>query len=121
MLIRLGRKAQSTAEYAALFAIVAALLATMSLYARRGMQARLKDGVDNAAELVAGDAGIFGAAGTQYEPYYNVQGTRELSSTSSQGTERGVDSDLGGQRQLTGATRGSTTGSTSTTDHTPAD
>lgn len=74
MLKRWNKRAQSTAEYAILIAVVVGAVVAMQIYVRRGLQGRVKDIVDN-----VGDAQIVGTDGTtvtnpfatgQYEPYY---------------------------------------------------
>lgn len=60
-----NKKAQNTAEYALLIALVVAGIIAMQTYAQRGLQARIRDAVkymvDNTSGL--GDT-------EQYEPYY---------------------------------------------------
>ncbi len=74
MLRKWSKRAQSTAEYAILIAVVVGAVVAMQIYVRRGLQGRVKDIVDN-----VGDKQIVGADGTsvnnpfetgQYEPYY---------------------------------------------------
>ena len=66
-----NRKAQNTAEYALLIALVVAGIIAMQTYAQRALQARVKDASDKmtSADVINGtDLGIFKS--TQYEPYY---------------------------------------------------
>ncbi|MFH1441999.1 MAG: hypothetical protein ABIH18_08180 [Candidatus Omnitrophota bacterium] len=73
MLRKWSKRAQSTAEYAILIAVVVGAVVAMQIYVRRGLQGRVKDVVD-----FTGDAKIKSADGTetdlfsttQYEPYY---------------------------------------------------
>ncbi len=62
------RKAQSTAEYAILIALVVGVVIAMQTYVKRGVQARVHDEVggmvNGTAELGTTDAD------KQYEPYY---------------------------------------------------
>ena len=66
-----NRKAQNTAEYALLIALVVAGVIAMQTYAQRALQARIHDaagymsksGVDDSGNQILGNT-------TQYEPYY---------------------------------------------------
>lgn len=80
MLIKLGRRGQSTAEYAILFGLVVGALVAMQVYIRRGLQGRVKDAVDftGSGGTVAGDQMVF--SGTQYEPYYTISSTQNQAS-----------------------------------------
>lgn len=71
MLGRLGKKAQSTAEYAIIIALVIGAVVAMQVYVRRGLQGRVKDVVDHTGTggEVAGENLSFTSG--QYEPYYN--------------------------------------------------
>ena len=70
----LNRRGQSIAEYAILFAVVIGAYVAMQVYARRGLQARVK----SATDALTGVNGTFTAgtitasfdAKSQYEPYY---------------------------------------------------
>jgi len=76
MLRKLGKRAQTTAEYAILIAIVVGAVVAMQVYVRRGLQARVKDAVDK----TEGD--IFTTK--QYEPYYvdtSIDSTRDVKVT----------------------------------------
>ncbi len=46
-MFRLNRKAQSTAEYAIVIALVIGAVMAMQVYVRRGLQGRMKGSVDN--------------------------------------------------------------------------
>ena len=79
MFIRLNKsRAQSTAEYAILFAIVIGAFLAMQIYIKRGLQGRIKDVVDNkgAGGAVGGTSITFNS--NQYEPYY-LQSTSNTS------------------------------------------
>ncbi|MBU1124501.1 MAG: hypothetical protein KKC84_00570 [Candidatus Omnitrophica bacterium] len=98
-------------EYALMIAIVIGAFAAMQLYLKRGMQARIKGGVDNVADAVLTQAAeddtkgvttdLFGTD-TQYEPYY--QGASTFTTTSSEGTSSGYSSEAGGASSLGDAT-----------------
>jgi Flp pilus assembly pilin Flp len=60
-----NRKAQNTAEYALLIALVVAGVIAMQTYAQRAMQARIHD----ASQYLANSTSEIGNS-TQYEPYY---------------------------------------------------
>jgi len=60
-----NRKAQNTAEYALLIALVVAGVIAMQTYAQRALQAR----VQGASQYLEGQTTTIGTA-TQYEPYY---------------------------------------------------
>jgi Flp pilus assembly pilin Flp len=60
-----NRKAQNTAEYALLIALVVAGVIAMQTYAQRAMQARIHDAAIYMANTTSGIGNS-----TQYEPYY---------------------------------------------------
>lgn len=99
-------------EYALLIAVIIGVFSAMQLYVRRGMQARIKDGTDKIPGIVIGQESEAEGKGlnklfsgvSQYEPYYIKEGSSDMTSTSSSGTEAGKDSQAGGTRTLTGAT-----------------
>ncbi|MFA5118830.1 MAG: hypothetical protein WC695_08285 [Candidatus Omnitrophota bacterium] len=66
------KRAQTTAEYAVLIALVIGAVVAMQIYVKRGMQNRIKNVVDYTGlagtENVAGSP--FSLSGNQYEPYY---------------------------------------------------
>lgn len=74
------REGQSIAEYAVLLGLVIAAFVGMQVYARRGLQARVKSGTDALTSLTGtmtegatgGTGGVTAtfAAQSQYEPYY---------------------------------------------------
>lgn len=67
MLRKLGKRAQTTAEYAILIALVVAAVTAMQIYVKRGLQGKVKDVVDGMGTKMQGLA----ATDTkQYEPYY---------------------------------------------------
>lgn len=104
-----NKKAQNTMEYAILIVVVIGVFSAMQLYMRRGLSARLKAGTDNIPGMVVGQAdgevsNAFIGEETQYEPYYIAQGTSSMTTTDSSGLERGTISQVGGVRELSGAT-----------------
>lgn len=65
-----NRRAQTTAEYAILIAIVVGAVVAMQVYVRRGIQGRIKNVVDhNPPSATVGDQTLT-FTGEQYEPYY---------------------------------------------------
>ncbi|MBM3244957.1 MAG: class III signal peptide-containing protein [Candidatus Omnitrophica bacterium] len=72
MFKRLGKRGQTTAEYAILIALVVAAAMAMQIYVKRGLQGRVKDVVDHTG--TGGEVGTAGDvlqfSGAQYEPYY---------------------------------------------------
>lgn len=102
------KKAQNTMEYALLIALVVGVFSAMQIYVRRGLQARLKGGVDSLPDVVLSQSGnetsgIFGNL-TQYEPYYTREGAYNITTVSSEGVERGALTEEGGMRELGNAT-----------------
>lgn len=67
-----GRRGQSTAEYAILFAVVLGAIVAMQVYVKRGSQGRIKMVTDTAVGHVLGRFGNAtpAAKDLQYEPYY---------------------------------------------------
>jgi len=82
-----NRKAQNTAEYALLIALVVAGVIAMQTYAQRALQARIHDAAGYMAKAGGDGSGntILGNA-TQYEPYYLV--TNYASNTSTDESKR---------------------------------
>ncbi|MDD4953387.1 MAG: hypothetical protein PHG40_00585 [Candidatus Omnitrophica bacterium] len=107
MLGRLGKKAQSTAEYAIIIALVIAAVVAMQVYVRRGIQGRVRDVVDHTG--AGGDVGgeNLSFSSGQYEPYYNQ--TTGSTSQKSQNTES-VDGTSRSSTTSVDATREQTTG-----------
>jgi Flp pilus assembly pilin Flp len=64
-----NRKAQNTAEYALLIALVVAGVIAMQTYAQRALQARIRDAAQYMA-TATGNSSIGLGNSTQYEPYY---------------------------------------------------
>jgi Flp pilus assembly pilin Flp len=64
-----NRKAQNTAEYALLIALVVAGVIAMQTYAQRALQARVHDAAQYMATADSNSAIGLGNS-TQYEPYY---------------------------------------------------
>lgn len=90
MFIRGNKKAQTTAEYAIVIALVIGAVVAMQVYVRRGLQGRIKDVVDHTG--VAGDVGgeNLNFSGGQYEPYYMTSNaTTSQNATESQNLETG--------------------------------
>ena len=64
-----NRKAQNTAEYALLIALVVAGVIAMQTYAQRALQGRVHDAAQYLANMTSNsEIGLGG--NTQYEPYY---------------------------------------------------
>ncbi|MCX5711211.1 MAG: hypothetical protein NT060_04580 [Candidatus Omnitrophica bacterium] len=91
-------RAQTTAEYAILFAIVVGAFIAMQVYIERGLQGRIKDVVD--ARGAGGTIGSGTASGSvafntaQYEPYYlqsNAQTNQTSNETETTGLGGGVN------------------------------
>jgi hypothetical protein len=112
-----SKKAQNTAEYAILIALVIGVFSAMQIYVRRGLQARIKGGTDIMPGLVIGQANNAGdfvdpnmlgnpadADYTQYEPYYISKGNYNMVSQTQEGTDRGIHDEAGGKRELIDAT-----------------
>lgn len=75
--MRRKSKAQSTAEYAVILAVVIGAAVAMQTYVKRGLQARQKAGTDAFTGITATFSGVGGNATAasfgqlaQYEPYY---------------------------------------------------
>jgi len=81
MLKIFGKKAQTTAEYAILIALIVGAVVAMQIYVKRGIQGRVKEVVDHtgAGGEVAGQN--LSLSGSQYEPYYQ-QSTASTQQTS---------------------------------------
>ncbi len=74
------RKAQSTAEYAILFAIVIAAATAMQTYIRRSLNAKMKDSAYAVTRQsgTIGDATVNLAQTEQYEPYYTGRSVKTI-------------------------------------------
>ncbi|RJP27417.1 MAG: hypothetical protein C4533_08150 [Candidatus Omnitrophota bacterium] len=72
MLKILGKRAQTTAEYAVLIALVVGAVVAMQVYVRRGLQGRIRNVVDHvdSGGPVGQDEDQFTFTAEQYEPYY---------------------------------------------------
>jgi len=80
MLIKL-KKAQSTAEYAILISVIVGAALAMQVYIKRSLQAKMHDAGVALTEVsadITGDGNVLGTT-TQYEPYYSVQRTSDMS------------------------------------------
>jgi Flp pilus assembly pilin Flp len=82
-----NRKAQNTAEYALLIALVVAAIIAMQTYAQRALQARVRD----ASLYLENQTGTIGND-TQYEPYY-LQSNYDVNSNSYSTTRLGAGLD----------------------------
>ena len=81
-----NKKAQNTAEYALLIALVVAGIIAMQQYAQRALQARVRD----ASTYLASTTNTIGTS-VQYEPYYQ-QSNYDVDRTSAENKKLGVTS-----------------------------
>lgn len=79
MFRRLGRKAQTTAEYAILIALVVGAIVAMQVYVRRGIQGRIKNAMDHTGVSDSVGNTTFNFTNEQYEPYYLSSDTQSSS------------------------------------------
>ena len=79
-----NKKAQNTAEYALLIALVVAGVIAMQTYAQRALQARIHD----TSVYMANATGTIGNS-TQYEPYY-MQSNYQVNSASEENKRLGT-------------------------------
>jgi len=103
---KISKRAQTTAEYAILIAIVVGAVVAMQIYVRRGIQGRVRNIVDDSSlggTTVAGPNGetataIFDPDATgsvgQYEPYYAATDVQSRSGRSQQEVT-GQDAEVG--------------------------
>ena len=96
-----NRKAQNTAEYALLIALVVAGVIAMQTYAQRALQARVHDAAQYMASA-GSDSKIGLGNSTQYEPYY-LNSEYNVATNSVENKRLGVglvgaDSDVNRQR-----------------------
>lgn len=111
LLLLKQKKAQSTLEYALIIAVVIGAFTAMQLYTRRGLQSRVKSGVDNIPGTVLTQEGegkisvegLFSSGG-QYEPYYYSKAGYDMTSVTSEGNRSDTVSESGGSNTLSGAT-----------------
>ena len=73
------KRAQSTAEYATLFAIIVGAIVAMQLFVKRAGQAKMKD----AMMFFHGANGLNIQGPHQYEPYYLTQNITQVSNSQS--------------------------------------
>jgi Flp pilus assembly pilin Flp len=110
MLRILGKKAQTTAEYAILIALIVGAVVAMQVYVKRGIQGRVKDVVDHTGS--GGEVGMTGDNLTfksgQYEPYYQKSEviTNQTSGSTEEmleggSVERGAESNVNVNRNAT--------------------
>ena len=95
-----NRKAQNTAEYALLIALVVAGVIAMQTYAQRALQARIHDAASYMAQASNGTAGF--NTTTQYEPYYLQS---NYSSTSNSDENKRLGAGMEAQDSMTNSTR----------------
>lgn len=76
-----NKKAQNTAEYALLIALVVAAIIAMQTYAQRALQARIRDASSYLTTLSPSDGAGIGTT-AQYEPYY-LESSYDVTSTDS--------------------------------------
>jgi len=82
-----NKKAQNTAEYAILIALVVGGVIAMQTYAQRTLQGRLRDASVSLRDQTANMDGKDGAKTLQYEPYYtNTSSVMDKNSTKTQDT-----------------------------------
>ena len=88
---RFAKKAQTTAEYAVLIALVIGAVIAMQVYVRRGLQGRIREAVNHTG--LGGSVGnvTFNFSGNQYEPYY-----LQSNQLSSQGINETSNMEVGG-------------------------
>ncbi len=110
-----NKKAQNTAEYALLIALVVAGIVAMQQYAQRALQARVRD----ASKYMADSTGSLGTS-RQYEPYYQTsQYNVQKDSTDKKMLDEGlIASESGNSRKKEGSQ--TTTYNTSATEGTGA-
>ena len=108
MFKKLSKRAQTTAEYAILIALVVGAVVAMQVYIKRGIQGRVKNAVDHTGTggTVGGTSMNF--SGVQYEPYYN--------NSSASTTQSVADSETLGDSLV--ATRNSSTSTSATQSQT---
>jgi len=98
-----NRKAQNTAEYALLIALVVAGVIAMQTYAQRALQARVHDA--SAYMSTAGGCETIGlGSNTQYEPYY-MQSDYNVATNSQENKRLGngiVGADSNSERERVG-------------------
>ncbi len=107
-MLRRLRKGQSTAEYAIVIGLVIAAAVGMQIYVKRGIQAKVADGVDYTDPTAAGQYGIGGTL-TQYEPQY-TQTTAPMVSTRDSTEIKTVSKGGGVERKIEGIEETSRTG-----------
>jgi Flp pilus assembly pilin Flp len=96
-----NRKAQNTAEYALLIALVVAGIIAMQTYAQRALQARIHD-VSTYMATADSNSSIGLGNSTQYEPYYL---SSDYNMTSNSVDNKRLGSGLVGQDSASNRTR----------------
>lgn len=111
MFRKLSKRAQTTAEYAILIAIVVGAVVAMQIYVKRGIQGRVRNVVDYVEnpEAAKGVSATFN--GEQYEPYY---ATSEMTSSRKTAITDEAQAGGAGKKTITGDTSART--GTQTTD-----
>ena len=111
-----NKKAQNTAEYALLIALVIAGIVAMQQYAQRALQARVRD----ASQYMAGQTNSLGSS-KQYEPYYQSSNYQvQKDSVDKKVLDEGlVASESGNSRIKSGEQKTTYNGSTSGTGDMP--
>jgi hypothetical protein len=90
-----NKKAQNTAEYAILIALVIGGVIAMQTYAQRALQGRLRDASVALRDQTTGIAQDNGATTLQYEPYYqNTSNEMDKSSTKLQTANSQTDENI---------------------------
>ncbi len=98
-----NKKAQNTAEYALLIALVVAGVIAMQTYAQRALQARVRD----ASLFLTSSTNTLGTS-NQYEPYY-LSSNYAVDRASNE-TQILNNSVIGGTQKIMGSIRGRATG-----------
>lgn len=111
MLIKLRKsKAQITAEYAILIALVVGAAMAMQIYVKRGLQGRVRDVVDHTGSggVVGGEKDELKFSGAQFEPgYITSDANTQQSTTDTENVKTGGVVDRG-TASTTSATRNQT-------------
>jgi len=111
MLRKFGKRAQTTAEYAILIALIVAAVTAMQIYVKRGIQSKVRDAVLGMGDTLTPE--LTGGQNTkQYEPYYlsSDATTTQYSGQDNQtfidggGVQRGSNSNVNVNRTVSSAT-----------------
>jgi hypothetical protein len=94
-----NKKAQNTAEYAILIALVVGGVIAMQTYAQRTLQGRLRDASVTLRDQTANMDGLNGSTTLQYEPYYtNTASVMDKGSEKTQTIDSQTDTSLSTKR-----------------------